>query len=68
MLKNCRREWENGKKGMPAKINNEVITSKGSAAYKANKGLDANGDGMITKSELANRVMKHRVNESVFLA
>ena len=53
---------------MPAKINNEVITSKGSAAYKANKGLDANGDGMITKSELANRVMKHRVNESVFLA
>lgn len=53
---------------MPAKINNEVITSKGSSAYSANKGLDANKDGMITKNELANRVMKHRVNESVFLA
>ncbi len=53
---------------MPAKINNEVITSQGSASYSANKGLDANKDGMITKSELANRVMKHRVNESVFLA
>ena len=53
---------------MPAKINNEVITSKGSSAYSANKGLDANKDGMITKTELANRVMKHRVNESVFLA
>ena len=51
---------------MPAKAGGEVITSAGSRSYAANKGLDANGDGMITKTELGNRVISHHVNESIF--
>lgn len=51
---------------MPAKAGGEVITSAGSKSYAANKGLDANGDGMITKTELGNRVISHHVNESIF--
>ena len=51
---------------MPAKAGGEVITSAGSRSYAANKGLDANGDGMITKTELGNRVISNHVNESIF--
>lgn len=51
---------------MPGKAGGEVIASAGSSAYFANKGLDTNGDGQITKSELGNRVISHHVNESIF--
>ena len=34
--------------------------------YTYNKGLDSNTDGQITKTELNNRVVGKRVNESVF--
>lgn len=51
---------------MPAKAGGEVIASSGTSYYSANKGLDKNGDGMITKTELGNRVISHHVNESIF--
>lgn len=51
---------------MPAKSGGEVVTSAGSKAYAANKGLDSNHDGKITKTELGNRVISHHVNESIF--
>lgn len=51
---------------MPAKVHGEVICQAGSKEYAANKGLDANKDGVVTKSELGNRVIRHRVDESIF--
>ena len=51
---------------MPAYVNKEVLTTKGSTYYNANKGLDTNGDGQITKSELAQRVARKQVDESIF--
>ena len=51
---------------MPAKINSEVLCQAGSKEYAANKGLDANKDGKITKTELGNRVISKRVDESIF--
>ncbi len=43
---------------LPARAKRDVLTScnEGTAYYSANKGLDKNGDGMITKDELAQRV------------
>jgi len=51
---------------MPAKVHGEVICQAGSKEYAANKGLDANKDGVVTKSELGNRIISHRVDESIF--
>ena len=51
---------------MPAKVKGEVLCQAGSKEYAANKGLDANKDGRITKTELGNRVISKRVNESIF--
>ncbi len=51
---------------MPAKVHSEVICQAGSKEYNANKGLDTNKDGVITKTELGNRVIKHHVDESIF--
>lgn len=51
---------------MPAKVKGEVLCQAGSKEYAANKGLDANKDGKITKTELGNRVISKRVNESIF--
>lgn len=52
---------------MPAKAGKEVITSAGSKAYSWNKGLDSNHDGVITNSELGQRVINKRVDESIFV-
>lgn len=51
---------------MPAKVKGEVLCSRGSKEYRANSGLDTNKDGQITKTELGNRVMRKRVDESIF--
>ena len=51
---------------LPAYVNQEVLTSQGHKFYDANKGLDVNGDGQITKSELAQRVARKQVDESIF--
>jgi len=51
---------------LPAYVNQEVLTAQGHKYYDANKGLDTNGDGQITKSDLAQRVAKKQVDESIF--
>ncbi len=51
---------------MPAKAGGELIAANGSKEYTANKALDTNRDGQITKTELGNRVISHHVNESIF--
>ena len=51
---------------LPGYAGQEVVTQSGSKYYACNKGLDANKDGKITKTELGNRVISHHVNESVF--
>ena len=51
---------------MPARAKSEIISSVGTKAYSWNQGLDLNKDGLITKSELGQKVINKRVNESVF--
>ena len=51
---------------MPAYVNKEVLTTTGQKFYNANRGLDVNGDGQITKSDLAQRVQRKQVDESIF--
>ena len=41
---------------MPAKANKEVMCSAGSKAYALNRGLDKNGDGIVTIGELGKRI------------
>lgn len=53
---------------MPAKVNNDIICKAGSKEYNANKGLDTNKDGVVTKAELGNRIIAKRVDESIFTA
>ena len=53
---------------LPARSGREVLTSQGEKYYSANKGLDKNKDGKITKSELDARVRSFYVNENCFVA
>lgn len=53
---------------LPARANREVLTTSNEAYYKANKGLDANKDGKITKAELDERVARFHVSDKSFLA
>ena len=41
---------------LPGRAQREVLTNSSEGYYSGNKGLDANKDGQITKSELSNRV------------
>lgn len=51
----------------PGRAGREVLYSKGEAGYNSiNSKMDYNKDGKITKSELAQRLDKKRVNESIF--
>ena len=51
----------------PSRAGREVLYSKGEAGYNSvNAKMDYNKDGKITKSEMAQRINKKRVNESVF--
>lgn len=51
----------------PGKAGNEVLYKKGESGYNSvNSKLDYNKDGRITKSEMAQRINKKRVNESIF--
>ena len=43
---------------LPGRANREVLTSSGELYYRANAGLDMNGDGKITKADLNRRVHK----------
>lgn len=44
----------------PSNAKKEVLASIGSDAYKNNASLDKNGDGDITKTELANRINSYK--------
>lgn len=51
----------------PGRAGNEVLYSRGEAGYNSvNSNIDYNKDGKITKSEMAQRINKKRVNESAF--
>ena len=43
---------------LPARANRDVLTAKGENYYSANAGLDMDGDGKITKSDLNKRINK----------
>ena len=51
---------------LPGRAGREVLTTQGEAYYNANKGTDENRDGQITKTDLGNRLMRKRVDESIF--
>ena len=54
---------------LPGRAKREIITDASEIYYKPNApALDINNDGKITKTELAQRMSTHRVNESIFLA
>ncbi len=54
---------------LPARAKREILTDSTEKYYAANaKALDLNKDGKITKTELAQRLRSHRVNESIFLS
>ncbi len=53
---------------LPARANREVLTSSGENYYGANRGLDTNKDGNITKAELDNRIKNKYVSDNTFLA
>ena len=44
---------------LPAYAKREVLSTRDDKYYSANKGLDANKDGQITKTELANRLKSY---------
>lgn len=43
---------------LPAYSNRNILTSQGEKFYSANKGLDVNKDGQITKADMANRIQR----------
>lgn len=51
---------------LPGRAGNEVLTTAGEKYYEANKATDENHDGQITKTDLATRLMRKRVDESIF--
>lgn len=51
---------------LPARAKRETLTSSGEKYYTYNRGLDINNDGKITKSDLARRVARRSINESIF--
>ncbi len=51
---------------LPGRAKRDVLTTSNEKYYTWNKGLDANKDGQITKTELDQRVAKKCVNESIF--
>lgn len=53
---------------LPARAKRDVLTSSGENYYNANRGLDINKDGKITKNELAQRVRNNYVSDNTFLA
>lgn len=53
---------------LPARAHREILTDSSEKYYTANKGLDKNKDGKITKSELDVRIKKFYVNENCFVA
>ena len=53
---------------LPARANRSVLAKSHEKYYTWNRGLDLNGDGKITKAELAQRVQDKQVSDMYFLA
>jgi hypothetical protein len=53
---------------LPARIDKEVVATKGENYYAQNSGLDKDGDGRITQTELASQVKSHYVSDDSFMA
>ena len=53
---------------LPGRCKREVLTTSDESYYKWNKGLDRNGDGKITKTELDQRIKANYIDESCFTA
>ncbi len=53
---------------LPARASRQVLATRGETYYSANRGLDKNKDGKITKDELGNRVISKRVSDTSFYA
>ena len=51
---------------LPARANRSVLAKSHEKYYTWNRGLDLNGDGKITKSELAQRVQDKQVSDMYF--
>ncbi len=51
---------------VPAYAKNEILTRRGDGYYEGNEGLDENGDGMVTKSDLNRHLAKKRVSLDTF--
>lgn len=47
---------------LPARATNQTLATRGENYYEANRGLDLDGDGRITKDDLARRVQQKRVS------
>ncbi len=53
---------------LPGRAKREILTDSSEIYYAPNaSALDLNNDGKISKTELAQRLEKHKVNESIFL-
>ena len=46
---------------LPGRASRETLTTRGEGYYNANRGLDKNGDGKITKGDLAQHIDSKRV-------
>lgn len=51
---------------LPGRAHKNVLAKSGERYYSWNKGLDLNGDGQITKNELAQLVQRKQVNDMYF--
>ena len=51
---------------LPARAKNDILTRRGEDYYDCNRGLDMDGDGQITKSDLEQRLEQKRVNLNTF--
>lgn len=47
---------------LPGRASRDVLTQRGENYYSSNRGLDVNGDGKITKSDLAQGIDRKRVS------
>lgn len=51
---------------LPGRANRNILAQSGEKYYRWNKGLDLNGDGKITKDELAQRIQNKQVSDMYF--
>ena len=52
---------------LPGRADRDILCRKGEAFYNQNKGLDKDGDGVISKSDLSRHLAAKHVDESQFV-